>query len=376
MNKKDYYEVLGVSKGASDDEIKSSFRKLAKQYHPDVSKEPDAETKFKEAQEAYAVLSDKERRSQYDQFGHAAFDNNGRGNYGGFDYQDFDFSSIFDDLFGASGMSFSFGGGNSFFNQGRSNRSSKGNDSLLIMPLTFLEAVLGTTKTIEVTTTEKCDNCQGVGGFNEKTCDLCSGNGTVTSEQRTIFGSFLTKTTCTKCNGTGKSYSEECNKCHGKGHNKVVKNIDVSVPEGVDTGNRIRLSGYGEPSNNKGPNGDLYIEFKVKNHDFYERDENDLYLTLPITITEAILGCKKDIKLPNGNISLTIPAGTETTDKHRIKNKGIKDPNYNRYGDLYVIIKVITPKKLDRKQKDLINQLEKTNLIDKEIEKYEKFVNN
>ena len=371
MSKKDYYETLGVDKTASESDIKLAFRKLAKKYHPDVSKEADAEAKFKEAQEAYAVLSDETRRKQYDQYGHSAFDNNGSGGFNGqgFDFSGFDFSSIFDDLFGFSG----FGNG---FSSSRSNRSSKGNDSLLVMNLTFLEAVLGTEKEIEITTTEPCSECHGNGGFGEKNCDVCHGSGTITEQQRTLFGTFLSKTTCSKCYGSGKSYEKVCSKCRGVGNNKVVKDIKVTVPEGVDNGNRLRLSGYGEPSDSKGPNGDLYIEFRVKDHEIYKRNGNDIFIELPLDITEAILGCKKSIKLPNSNITITIPNGALTGDKHRLKGKGIKDPNYNRYGDCFIIIKVITPKKLSRDQKKLIETLAKTDIKDKEIEKFDKFMNN
>ena len=374
MDKRDYYEVLGVSKSASQDEIKLAFRRLAKKYHPDVSKETDAEEKFKEAQEAYAVLSDPEKRKQYDTYGHAAFSGangaGGAGGFGGFDFSSFDFSSIFDDLFGFGGF-----GGSSSSSRTSSRRKRKGSDSLLVMDLTFLEAVLGCKKDIEISTTEDCDACHGKGGTGEKVCDMCHGSGTVTSQQRTLFGSFLTKTTCSKCNGEGHIFENTCSKCRGKGYQKVVKNVTVTVPQGVDTGERIRLSGYGEPSKNGGENGDLYIEFKVASHPFYEREGNDLYIELPITITEAILGCKKDIKLPDSMITLTVPSGSETGDKHRIKGKGIKDVNYNRYGDLYIVIKVITPKKLNREQKDLIERLNKTDLEDKEIAKFRKFVN-
>ena len=374
MEKRDYYEVLGVSKSASQDEIKLAFRRLAKKYHPDVSKEPDAEEKFKEAQEAYAVLSDPEKRKQYDTYGHATFSGasgaGGAGGFGGFDFSSFDFSSIFDDLFGFGGF-----GGSSSSNRASSRRKRKGSDSLLVMELTFLEAVLGCKKDIEINTTEDCEACHGKGGTGEKVCDMCHGSGTITSQQRTLFGSFLTKTTCSKCNGEGHIFENTCPRCRGKGYQKVVKNVTVTVPQGVDTGERIRLSGYGEPSKNGGENGDLYIEFKVASHPFYEREGNDLYIELPITITEAILGCKKDIKLPDSMITLTVPSGSETGDKHRIKGKGIKDVNYNRYGDLYIVIKVITPKKLNREQKDLIERLNKTDLEDKEIAKFRKFVN-
>ena len=372
MAKRDYYEVLGVDKNASEKDIKMAFRRLAKKYHPDVNKEPGAEEKFKEAQEAYAVLSDEGRRKQYDQFGHAAFDGNasgGAGGFGGFDFSGFDFSDIFDNIF-----DFGMGGSSSFFSSSRGRRKSKGRDTLLQMDVTFMEAALGTVKEIEITTTDTCSECNGKGGFGEHTCEDCHGSGSVTGQQNTLFGSFLTKTTCKSCNGEGVTYDKVCSKCRGTGRVKKVKDVDVKVPEGIATGNRIRLSKMGEASPNGGENGDLYIEFNVKDHDFYERVGNDVYMELPITITEAILGTKKDVKLLNSVVTLTIPAGSNSGDKHRIKGKGIKDVNYNSHGDFYVIINVVTPKKLSREQKKLIEKLEDTDLSDKRIDKYEKFL--
>ncbi len=367
MAKRDYYEVLGVNKNADEKEIKMAFRRLAKKYHPDVNKESGAEEKFKEIQEAYAVLSDENKRSQYDRFGHSAFEG-ANGGAGGFDFSGFDFSDIFDNIFGGGG-SFSYSSRGS-----GTRRKTRGNDSLLVMEISFMEAVLGCVKEVEITTTEKCSECKGKGGFGEHTCEECHGSGTVTGSQNTIFGSFLTKTTCPTCKGEGITYDKVCSKCRGKGRTKVVKEIDVKVPEGVDNGNRIRLSDMGEDSPNGGPNGDLYIEFKVSDHEFYERDGNDVYLELPITITEAIMGTKKDVKLLKDIVTLTIPAGSNSGDKHRLRGKGIKDVNYHNHGDFYVILKVITPKKLTREQKKLIEKLNDTNLTDKEIDKYNKFL--
>ncbi len=372
MAKRDYYEVLGVDKNASEKDIKMAFRRLAKKYHPDVNKEPGAEEKFKEAQEAYAVLSDEGRRKQYDQFGHAAFDNNGAGGaegFSGFDFSGFDFSDIFDNIF-----DFGMGGSSFGFSSSRGRRKSKGRDSLLQMDVTFMEAALGSVKEIEITTTDTCGDCDGKGGFGEHTCEDCHGSGTVTGQQSTLFGSFLTKTTCKSCNGEGVTYDRICSKCRGTGRVKKVKDVDVKVPEGIATGNRIRLSKMGEASPNGGENGDLYIEFNVKDHEFYERVGNDVYMELPITITDAILGTKKDVKLLNSVVTLTIPAGTNSGDKLRIKGKGIKDVNYNSYGDFYVIMSVVTPKKISREQKKLIEKLRDTDLSDKKIDKYEKFL--
>lgn len=370
MNKKDYYEALGVSRDASDAEIKSAFRKLAKQYHPDVCKEENAEEKFKEIQEAYSVLSDEQKRRQYDQFGHAAFDGAGAGagGFGGFDASGFDFGDIFDNIFGGG---FGFGGG------GRnSNRPRQGNDKLMRIRLTFEEAIYGCEKDIRLEVNDKCDECDGKGGFNEETCPSCHGSGTVTSEQRTMFGTFMSKTTCGKCNGLGKSFKKTCNNCHGNGRVVSNKTITVNIPSGVDNGNRLRLSGKGEAGINGGPNGDLYLEFVVESHNFYERDENDIYLTVPITITEAVLGCKKEIPTIHGNIKLAIPAGSNNGDKQRIKGKGIENESTGRRGDMYVILDVRIPKKLSRDQKKLFESLEDTDLTDANIDKFEKFTDN
>lgn len=354
MNKRDYYEVLGVDKNASEAEIKSAFRKLAKKYHPDVSKEPDAAEKFKEAQEAYAVLSDANKRRQYDQFGHSAFDQMGGAGASGFDFSDFDFSDIFGDIFGSG---FGFGGRSS-------NRSRRGNDTLVRIDLTFEEAVFGCKKDVKIDTMVECDSCNGKGGHGEKTCQTCHGSGQVTSEQRTIFGSFATRSTCQTCHGKGVTYDTKCSKCHGEGRIRENKTVEVKIPAGVDTGNKLRLNGKGEAGVNGGPNGDLYLEFKVKSHPLFERDENDVYLTLPITITEAVLGCKKDVPTLNGIVKLSIPAGSKTNDKHRLKGKGIADPQTGRKGDMYVIIDVHIPKKISRDQKKLFEALSKTKLDD------------
>lgn len=353
MEKRDYYEVLGVSKNASDDEIKAAFRQMAKKYHPDINKSPDAPEKFKEAQEAYSVLSDPTKRAQYDQYGHAAFQG-ASGGAGGFDFSGFDFSDIFGDLFGGSSF---FGGRGS-----SSNRARKGNDSILRINLTFEEAVFGCKKTININTSENCPECNGKGGYDESVCPTCHGSGSVTAEQRTLFGAFMTKTTCPTCHGNGRSFKETCKKCRGTGKIKVNKDLEVKIPAGVNTGNQLRLSGKGEAGVNGGPNGDVYLEFNVKNHPLFERDDNDIYLTLPITVTEAILGCKKDIPTIYGTVTLTIPEGSETNDKQRLKGKGVEDVNTGRKGDMYVVLKIVIPKKLSRDQKKLFEELSKTDL--------------
>ncbi len=360
MSKKDYYEVLGVSKTATDEEIKRSFRKLAKQYHPDVNKEPDAEAKFKEIGEAYAILSDPEKRRQYDQFGHAAFEG-GSGGFGGFNAEDIDLGSIFDDLFGSS-FGFNFGGSSR-----RRNGPTKGRDRLIRMNLSFEEAVFGCKKSLMVDLNETCSKCDGKGGFNEKNCKRCNGRGTVISEQRSMLGIFQTQTTCPDCNGRGKTFETICNLCRGTGFKKENKEIVVTVPEGVDNGYQLRISGKGEAGSNGGPNGDIYIEFAVKKHDFFERNEEDIYLEVPLTIVEASLGCKKEIPTLEKNVVLEIKSGVNTGDKLKLKGKGIKIPNSNRKGDMYVLLNVITPTKLNRKQKKLLEELGELDLEDEPI---------
>ena len=373
--KRDYYEVLGVDKSASQDEIKSAFRKLAKKYHPDLNKEADAAEKFKEVQEAYSVLSDESKRKQYDQFGHAAFSGAGAGasnGYGGFNGAGFGFDAsdlgdIFEDLFGGG---FGFGGSTS---RGSSSRARRGSDVLMEVDLSFMEAAFGCEKDFDLDVVEECDNCNGKGGFGEKTCQTCHGSGTITSQQRTILGSFMTKSPCPDCNGKGKTFDRTCSECKGKGRKKARKTITVNIPSGIDTQERLRVPGKGQAGENGGPNGDLYLEFKVGTHRFYKRDGNDIYLDVPITIVEATLGAKKEIPTLYGNVTLTMPAGTDSQTKQRIRGKGIKNETTKRTGDMYVVFQVQTPKKLTRDQKKLFEALKDTNFKDSEITKFDDF---
>ena len=375
MNKRDYYEVLGVSKDATQSEIKSAFRKLAKKYHPDVSKEPDAEEKFKEAQEAYAVLSDENKRKQYDQFGHSAFEGAGAA---GFDFSDIDLSDILREAFGGSfGGGFSSGFGNFGFENfgfGSKSRATKGRDQIVRVDLTFEEAAFGTEKEITLELNDTCDKCDGKGGSNIKTCDKCHGSGTITREQATILGSFMTRTTCDKCGGKGETYSKECSKCHGSGKVRAEKEIEVTVPAGIDTGNQLRIKGKGEAGSNGGPNGDIYLEFYVQKHEIFERQGNDIYLVLPITMPEAVLGIKKKVPTLYGNITLTIPAGSKTGDKHRVRGKGISNVNSFGKGDMYIVLDIKTPQKLSREQKKLFEQLAKTDLEDNSFDKIKEYL--
>lgn len=375
MNKKDYYEVLGVSKNATDEEIKRAFRKLAKTYHPD-NKQTGDEAKFKEVGEAYAILSDPQKRKQYDQFGHQAFSNNGGAGFSGFSADDIDLGDIFSEIFGSG-----FGGFGGFSNfsgrtgsRSNSKRPRKGADSIVGVNLDFDEAINGCKKTITLDLNEKCDRCNGIGGFDEKTCSTCGGTGRIISEQRSLFGVFQTQTTCNECGGTGKVFKNVCSDCNGTGNVKKRKEIEVTIPEGVDTGYQLRISGKGSAGVNGGPNGDIYIEFKVKKHPLFEREDEDIYLTVPLTITEAILGTKKEIPTLSGNVILEVKPGTSTGDKVKLKGKGVKKVNGFGKGNMYVIYNVIIPTKLSMAQKRLIKELALTDLEDssefKDFKKY------
>ncbi len=374
MEKRDYYEVLGVSKTASEDEIKSAFRRLAKKYHPDLNKEADAPAKFKEAQEAYAVLSDKEQRNKYDQFGHAAFQGNqgGQGG-GGYDFSGFDFSSIFDDLFGGNDFGSSFFGSGFGGSRRNTSRATKGTDLGYTMSITFEEAAFGCSKEIEYETTETCSMCDGRGGTGEIKCPECEGLGYINSETRTILGSFVSRTTCPKCGGKGISYKEVCDKCKGKGITHVNKHIEVKIPKGINTGEQMRLSGKGEAGQNGGPSGDLYIEIRVKSHPIFKRDGNDIYMDLPVTITDLVLGCTKEIKTLENTISLKIKDGSQPGDVLRVRGKGIENDSWGRDGDMYVVLKLIIPTKLTHEQKELFKKLSNTDMEnEKEFKEFKK----
>ena len=376
MAKKDYYEVLGVEKTASQDEIKSAFRKLAKKYHPDINKEEGAEAKFKEIGEAYAVLSDEQKRKQYDQFGHAAFDGMGANNAGGgagfggfqgFDFGDIDLSDVMEEIFG---QQFGFGSRRS-----NKNRPQKGRDSLVKISLTFEEAVFGCKKDIRLELDTQCENCDGKGGFGEKKCSSCDGRGRVVTSTRSLFGYIQQESICPDCHGTGVIFEKVCSDCKGNGHVMKNKTITIDVPAGVDNGSELRISGRGSEGYNGGESGDIYIQFKVGNHPLFVREEQDIFLELPITIVDATLGCKKEIPTLEGNLVIEIDAGTQNDTKLRIKGKGVASPRTSRKGDMYVIIKVIIPEKLDKKQKELFKELSETNLeTNSEFKDFNKYI--
>ena len=359
MAKRDYYDVLGVDKSASDAEIKSAFRKLAKKYHPDLNKEPDAAEKFKEVQEAYEVLGDEQKRKTYDQFGSAAFDNNAGGNpygnYGGFNTSGFGFDDIninLDDI-----LSNMFGGS---FGGRKKNRPTKGEDVLYRMKISFEDAVFGAKKDITLDLTEKCENCDGKGGFDTRTCTSCNGTGKIRRTQSSLFGSFVSESTCPDCNGTGETFERRCPDCKGKGYVVKRKTVTITIPEGVDTGSQIRIKGKGQVGSNGGENGDIYVEFIVESDPIFKREGNDIFMTLPINVAEAVLGGEKEVPTLDGKIILTIPAYSQTNDKLRIKGRGV--PNGSKRGDLYIVLDVVMPTKLDRNQKKLFEELSNSNL--------------
>ena len=365
---KDYYKTLGVDKNASDEDIKRAFRKLAKQYHPDVNKEAGAQEKFKEIGEAYSVLSDPNKRKQYDQFGSDFFETGGAGaggfggfsgGFSGFDFGDIDLGDIFE----------TFMGGGSFGSRRSRNtkRQTKGDDALVHINLTFEEAIYGCEKEFSINIKEKCSSCNGEGGHGKKTCPTCNGRGSIIQEQRTILGVMQTQTTCNKCGGTGSIFETNCTICRGTGVTAKKKNLKVRVPRGVDNGDQLRMAGKASAGLNGGANGDVYIEFSVSEHKIYQRDKSDIYMKIPITITEAILGAKKTIKTVQGDVKVEIPEGTQNGDKVKLKGKGIDDEKYGKKGDTYLIYNVIIPTKLDRTQKKIIKELSDTELDNEDI---------
>ena len=366
MSKRDYYEVLGVDKNASDQEIKSAYRKLARKYHPDVNKASDAEAKFKEVREAYEVLSDAQNREQYDRFGHQA-DQQGFGGAGGFGGFDFDINDIFSSF---------FGGGQQRRSQ-QQNAPRKGRDIHKRMRVSFEEAVKGGKKSIRTTVYEECTACHGSGAHSKDditTCSRCNGRGSVTVEQQSLFGRTRTQTACPDCGGSGKTVKKKCAQCNGEGVEGKQKTVNVNIPEGVDTNNQLRMPGFGHKGINGGPPGDLYIVFEVEQDPRFERHGDDLVMELPVDFTQVTLGDDIQVPTPYGNVKLKIPAGTQTHKTFRIRSKGMPNLRSKQKGDLHVIIKVVTPEKLTKKQTQLMEQLAKTDMRS-QASTWEKFKN-
>ncbi len=353
-DKRDYYEVLGVSKGASDDELKKAFRKEAKKYHPDLHPgDKEAEAKFKEINEAYEVLSNPEKRQRYDQFGHAGVDPNyGAGGGGGFNGGFNDFGDIFSDIFGGG---FGFGGG------GRRNGPKRGNDVRQVVNVSFEEAAFGCKKKINVTKMESCHTCGGTGakaGTQPETCQHCHGTGQIQTQQRTILGYMTNVTTCPNCHGTGKIIKEPCRDCRGTGKVRTSKTIEINIPAGIDDGQTMQLSGQGEPGERGGPHGDLLITVKVRPHDIFKRRDNDIFLDMPISFVQAALGATLKVPTLDGLVEYDIPEGTQSGTRFRLRGKGIPFIRGKGRGDQYVTVTVEVPKNLTSKQKELLKEFE------------------
>lgn len=354
-DKRDYYEVLGVSKNATEAELKKAYRVLAKKYHPDTnSGNSDAEAKFKEASEAYSVLSDTDKRRQYDQFGHAAFEG-GAGGAGGFDFNNMgDMGDIFGDLFGDL-----FGG-----SRGRraSNGPLKGQNIRTGIRITFEEAAFGAEKEIELSLKDECGTCHGSGakpGTHSETCQKCGGKGQVVYSQQSLFGMTRSVQACPDCRGTGKIIKEKCSDCYGTGFISKKKRIEVSIPAGIDNGQSIRIRDKGEPGENGGPRGDLLVEVVVSRHPVFQRQDYDIFSTVPISYAQAAIGADIRIKTIDGEVIYTVKAGTQTDTKVRLRGKGVPTlRNKQVRGDHYVTLVVQVPTKLTTEQKELLQRFE------------------
>ncbi|MDV2683072.1 molecular chaperone DnaJ [Alkalihalophilus lindianensis] len=347
MSKRDFYEVLGVDQNASVDEVKKAYRKLARKYHPDVNKAPDAEDKFKEVKAAYDTLSDPQKKSHYDQFGHTDPNQGfGGGGAGGFD----GFGDIFDMFFGGGG--------------GRRNPNAprQGADLQYTMTLEFKEAVFGKDTEIEIPREETCQTCTGSGakpGTKPETCSHCGGAGQLNVEQNTPFGRVVNRRVCHHCEGTGKFIKDKCSTCAGKGKVRKRKKISVKVPAGIDHGQQLRVSGQGEAGVNGGPAGDLFVVFNVKPHEFFERDGDDIYCEMPLTFAQVALGDEIEVPTLNGKVKLKVPAGTQTGTNFRLRGKGVPNVHGRGQGDQHVQIRVVTPKNLTEKEKEMIREFAK-----------------
>ncbi len=352
MAQKDYYEILGVQRSATPDELKTAFRNLARQYHPDVNKSPDAEERFKEINEAYAVLSDTDKRAAYDRYGVEGL--NGMGGIP--NYADIDLSDILEGLFG-----FGFGGGGS--SRRSRNAPRRGADLSTVLQLTFEEAIFGTDKEIEITRDETCSACHGSGsepGSGPTRCTTCNGQGEVRTVRQSIFGSMVQVVTCPSCSGKGEVISNPCKTCRGRGLERRTIRKVVTIPPGVDNGTQLRLGGEGQPGVNGGPNGNLYIEMRVANHQFFRRRQNDILLDLNINIAQAVLGAEIEVPTLDGPSRLKIPAGTQPGKVFTLKNKGVPQLRGSGRGDQHVVVSVEIPTKLSAEQRKLFEDLAQT----------------
>ena len=359
-SKRDYYEVLGVPKDADDAALKKAYRVLAKKYHPDANPgDAEAEAKFKEASEAYGILSDPEKRKMYDQFGHAAFEQGGgaggAGGFGGFDFSG-DMGDIFGDIFGDL-----FGGGRSY-SRGASNGPMRGANVRTGVRVTFEEAVFGCTKEIELTLKEECATCHGTGakpGTSPVTCTKCNGKGKIVYTQQSFFGQVQNVQTCPDCRGTGKIVKEKCSDCYGTGYISKKKTIQVTIPAGIDNGQSIRIAGKGEPGVNGGERGDLLVEVTVSRHPIFKRQDTTIFSTAPISFATAALGGTIRIKTVDGDVEYEVKPGTQTDTKVRLRGKGVPTlRNKNIRGDHYVTLVITVPEKLNDEQKEALRRFD------------------
>lgn len=356
--KRDYYEVLGVNKNADEAEIKKAYRALAKKYHPDMNPgDKEAEKKFKEASEAYAVLSDPDKKRQYDQFGHAAFDGGSGGFGSGFDFTGADFSDIFGDIFGDL-----FGAGRTR-SQGAGNGPMKGSNIRTSVRITFEEAFTGVDKELELTLKDVCTNCNGTGarpGTKPETCSKCGGKGQVVYTQQSLFGMVRNVSTCPDCHGSGKIVKDKCPDCRGTGYISNKKKIQVSIPAGIDNGQSVRIRDKGEPGINGGPRGDLLVEVAIQRHPIFQRNDMDVYSTAPISYAVAALGGEIYIDTVDGKVIYEVKAGTQTDTRVRLKGKGMPSlRNKQVRGDHYVTLVVQVPDHLSSEAKDLLREFDK-----------------
>ena len=368
--KRDFYEVLGVSKSATKDEIKSAYRKLAKVYHPD-NKQTGDEAKFKEIQEAYDILYDDQKRQTYDQFGHAAFDQSAGGGAGGFNGFQGGFGDVdLGDLFG------SFFGGGRARSRGNSNGPRRGNDTLQRVEISFMDSINGKKVKLTVNYDQTCSKCNGTGAKDSssiKTCSKCNGRGSIVRQQQTIFGVMQSETTCPDCGGTGKVVAEKCSECLGKGYKRVKSELDVNIPAGITNGQQIRIAGKGERGYNGGPNGDLYLEVIVKQHEYFTRQGNDIHINVPIDLVTACLGAKITVPTVYGDIEVNVPEGTQPNAILKVKGKGVKELNSSNYGDQYIHLQVKTPTKLSSEQRKLLTKF--SEVTPKSESVFDKFIN-
>ena len=352
-NKRDPYEVLGVSKQASADEIKSAYRKLARKYHPDLNKEPGAEEKFKEVQESYEILSDPDKKAKYDQFGHAAFDP-GAGGFGGFNGGFGDFGDVdLGDIFGSF-----FGGGSRRSRQ--ANGPTRGSDSLVRIKISFMDSINGKTIELPLTLEETCSHCKGSGAESSsdiETCPECHGSGTIRSVQQTIFGQMQSQRACPRCGGKGKSIKNFCHVCNGKGFNSVKKTIEVKIPAGIASGQQVCVRGKGQRGLNGGPNGDLYIEVVVENSKTFSREGNNIHVNQDISYLQAILGSTIEVQTVYGPVTVDVPAGTQPGTTLKLRGKGVKDIRSNNVGDQYLHLNVKVPTSINKTQREYLEKL-------------------